>query len=64
MYLGLLLHALLEKRDFIDTWTCQLQVAYTFDAGPNAVLFTLDDTVEELVEVVKRSFPPKNNGDQ
>lgn len=40
------------------------KVAYTFDAGPNAVLFTLDDTVEELVEVVKRSFPPKNNGDQ
>ncbi|XP_066493577.1 diphosphomevalonate decarboxylase [Tiliqua scincoides] len=40
------------------------KVAYTFDAGPNAVLFTLEDTVEELVEVVKRSFPPKNNGDQ
>lgn len=39
-------------------------MAYTFDAGPNAVLFTLDDTVEELVEVVRRSFPPKENGDQ
>uniref|UniRef100_A0A8D0L5N9 Diphosphomevalonate decarboxylase n=1 Tax=Sphenodon punctatus TaxID=8508 RepID=A0A8D0L5N9_SPHPU len=40
------------------------KVAYTFDAGPNAVLFALDDTVAEFVEVVKRSFPPESNGDQ
>ncbi|NWQ82546.1 MVD1 decarboxylase, partial [Columbina picui] len=40
------------------------QVAYTFDAGPNAVIFTLADTVAEFVEVVKRSFPPATNGDQ
>lgn len=40
------------------------QVAYTFDAGPNAVIFTLADTVAEFVEVVRRSFPPATNGDQ
>ncbi|XP_065704401.1 diphosphomevalonate decarboxylase [Patagioenas fasciata] len=40
------------------------KVAYTFDAGPNAVIFTLADTVAEFVEVVKRSFPPATNGDQ
>ncbi|KAK4814417.1 hypothetical protein QYF61_018515 [Mycteria americana] len=40
------------------------QVAYTFDAGPNAVIFTLADTVAEFVEVVRRSFPPAANGDQ
>ncbi|XP_063169028.1 diphosphomevalonate decarboxylase [Candoia aspera] len=40
------------------------KVAYTFDAGPNAVLFLLNETLEEFVEVVKRSFPPKNNGGQ
>ncbi|NWR27053.1 MVD1 decarboxylase, partial [Tachuris rubrigastra] len=40
------------------------KVAYTFDAGPNAVIFALADTVDEFVEVVRRSFPPATNGDQ
>lgn len=40
------------------------QVAYSFDAGPNAVIFTLADTVAEFVEVVRHSFPPATNGDQ
>ncbi|XP_042741845.1 diphosphomevalonate decarboxylase isoform X2 [Lagopus leucura] len=40
------------------------KVAYTFDAGPNAVIFMLEDTVDEFVEVVRRSFPPSSNGDQ
>ncbi|XP_050167476.1 diphosphomevalonate decarboxylase [Myiozetetes cayanensis] len=40
------------------------KVAYTFDAGPNAVIFALADTVDEFVEVVRRSFPPAANGDQ
>uniref|UniRef100_A0A8C8BMX9 Diphosphomevalonate decarboxylase n=1 Tax=Otus sunia TaxID=257818 RepID=A0A8C8BMX9_9STRI len=40
------------------------KVAYTFDAGPNTVIFTLADTVAEFVEVVRRSFPPAANGDQ
>uniref|UniRef100_A0A8D2LFN3 Diphosphomevalonate decarboxylase n=1 Tax=Varanus komodoensis TaxID=61221 RepID=A0A8D2LFN3_VARKO len=40
------------------------KVAYTFDAGPNAVLFMLSDTVGEFVEVLKHSFPPEKNGDQ
>lgn len=40
------------------------QVAYTFDAGPNAVIFTLDDTVAEFVAAVRHSFPPATNGDK
>ncbi|XP_042294280.1 diphosphomevalonate decarboxylase isoform X3 [Sceloporus undulatus] len=47
-----------------NTHCGKTKVAYTFDAGPNAVLFMLEETVGKFVEVVKRSFPPENNGGQ
>lgn len=42
----------------------QTKVAYTFDAGANAVIFTLDDTVAEFVAAVRHTFPPELNGDK
>ncbi|XP_022092031.1 diphosphomevalonate decarboxylase-like [Acanthaster planci] len=35
----------------------QTKAAYTFDAGPNAVIFTLEDDVEELLSLVNYFFP-------
>ncbi|XP_067946854.1 diphosphomevalonate decarboxylase-like [Watersipora subatra] len=35
-----------------------LKVAYTFDAGPNACLYLLDDCVEEVASLVRYYFPP------
>ncbi|XP_004913622.3 diphosphomevalonate decarboxylase isoform X2 [Xenopus tropicalis] len=46
-----------------NTYYGQTKVAYSFDAGPNAVIFMLEPTVNEFVEVVKHCFPPESNGD-
>ena len=35
-----------------------LQVAYTFDAGPNACLYLLEESVEEVASLVRYYFPP------
>ena len=34
------------------------QVAYTFDAGPNAVVYLLDDQLEATLAAMLHSFQP------
>ncbi|XP_046719785.1 diphosphomevalonate decarboxylase [Silurus meridionalis] len=40
----------------------ETRVAYTFDAGPNAVIFLLRDSVPEFIQTVRHFFPPESNG--
>lgn len=35
-----------------------MQVAYTYDAGPNACLYLLEDVVVEVASLVSYYFPP------
>ncbi|XP_040055364.2 diphosphomevalonate decarboxylase [Gasterosteus aculeatus] len=40
----------------------ETRLAYTFDAGPNAVIYTLQQHVPEFVQTVQHFFPPETNG--
>ncbi|XP_031702465.1 diphosphomevalonate decarboxylase [Anarrhichthys ocellatus] len=42
----------------------ETRLAYTFDAGPNAVIYTLQQHVPEFVQTVQHFFPPETNGGQ
>ena len=38
-----------------------IQVAYTFDAGPNACLYLLEKDVPMMMSVVREVFPPTSS---
>ncbi|KAL3943170.1 MAG: hypothetical protein SGBAC_002772 [Bacillariaceae sp.] len=40
-----------------NAWAGEIRAAYTFDAGPNAVLYTLDQYVVEVGALMKHYFP-------
>ena len=40
-----------------NAWAGEIRAAYTFDAGPNAVLYTLDQYVVEVGALMKYYFP-------
>ena len=43
-----------------NAWAGEIRAAYTFDAGPNAVLYTLDKHIVELLALVLRYYPAQS----
>jgi len=46
-----------------NTWSNEIRAAYTFDAGPNAVLYTLDEYVVEVGALMLHYFPSSSSDD-
>ncbi|GFR70626.1 diphosphomevalonate decarboxylase [Elysia marginata] len=42
----------------INDLSGKVKVAYTFDAGPNACLYLLDEDVKQVLALVRHFFPP------
>lgn len=46
-----------------NKWAGEIRAAYTFDAGPNAVMYILEPHLMELVALMLRYFPAVAGGD-
>ncbi|XP_056333822.1 diphosphomevalonate decarboxylase [Danio aesculapii] len=58
-YLNNISHQIISLVHRYNQYYGETRVAYTFDAGPNAVIYSLHDHLPEFVEVVRHFFPPE-----
>ena len=49
------------KTQLTIAYICTHQVAYTFDAGPNACLYLMEDMVPMMLGLVQTYFPPEQD---
>ncbi|CAG8477285.1 8024_t:CDS:1 [Paraglomus occultum] len=55
-YLNDISRAIIRLVEEYNSTSCNYKAAYTFDAGPNAVIYTLRENADELVGLIKRYF--------
>ena len=61
LYPKVSLHSSVSKNSLLQDITqifVTFQVAYTFDAGPNACLFLMENEVPEVLAMIQLFFPP------
>ncbi|XP_052008921.1 diphosphomevalonate decarboxylase [Xyrauchen texanus] len=60
-YLNDISHSIINLVHCYNQHYRETRVAYTFDAGPNAVIYTLQEHLPEFVELLHHFFPPQTN---
>ncbi|XP_051579778.1 diphosphomevalonate decarboxylase [Myxocyprinus asiaticus] len=60
-YLNDISHSIINLVHHYNQHYRETRVAYTFDAGPNAVIYTLQEHLPEFVELLHHFFPPQTN---
>ncbi|KAK9958564.1 hypothetical protein ABG768_010677 [Culter alburnus] len=63
-YLNNVSHRIISLVHRYNQYYGETKVAYTFDAGPNAVIYTLQEHLPEFVQVVRHFFPSEANGSE
>lgn len=63
-YLNNISHQIISLVHRYNQYYGEIRVAYTFDAGPNAVIYSLQDHLPEFVQVVRHFFPTEVNEEE
>ncbi|XP_071878410.1 mevalonate diphosphate decarboxylase [Bombus fervidus] len=61
VYMNDVSHAIVDLVHAYNEAVNEVKVAYTFDAGPNATLYLLEESVPEFVGVLDHFYPPGIN---
>ncbi|XP_039275980.1 diphosphomevalonate decarboxylase [Nilaparvata lugens] len=61
VYMNETSHAIVDFVHKYNQMANQVKLAYTFDAGPNACLFLLEQDVDDVIAHLRHLFPPTEN---
>ncbi|XP_055389943.1 diphosphomevalonate decarboxylase [Condylostylus longicornis] len=62
VYMNDVSHAIIDFVHKYNEMVGEVRIAYTFDAGPNACLYLLQENVADVLLAIKKFFPNDNDG--